>query len=93
MPYDSNKEVYYKTYKIIQNEQTVLDIKIEVKSKDTYDAYKWDSRNGLVLAKLSNTETWVSIPFITEKGAIGAIPPSAFTTENILSMEYDYWYC
>jgi hypothetical protein len=85
-----------KTYKIKQkNEEgqdvVVFDITVIVDNPNNFDDYVWDSKTGQVLARLGNGP-WECVPFTTTTQFVGALEPKEFTTENILSMEYDYLY-
>lgn len=90
-----------KTYSIKQTnnlgvEKTILEITIE-QSDDAngikYEDIQWDSKTGLVTAKVieNNVEKGrQAIPFVGK--SIGKIQPGPFTADEITDIQYSYWY-
>lgn len=79
-----------KTFKIFQREQEVMSITITVPDNTTYDDIQWDSKTGLVTAKVNGASNRTLIPFTGV--SLGALEPEPYTTENITSMKHHYWY-
>ena len=78
-----------KTYKITQNDVTVLSITIDDPG-GVYRDIQWDSRTGLVTAVIGTNSERIPIPYTGN--ACGKLSPEAFTATNIYAMDYNYWY-
>lgn len=79
-----------KTYAIKQNGKTVLAITITEPEGVSYTEIQWDSKTGLVTAKVNGKTAREPIPY-TGKGC-GCIEPGPFEGENIYAIDYNYWY-
>lgn len=80
-----------RTYNIIQDGEVVLSITLSVEDGAAYYDIQWDSKTGLVTAKLQPTdEKRVPIPFVGK--SVGKINPAPFSTENIQEIKYNYVY-
>jgi hypothetical protein len=84
-----------KTYLVKQNEKTVYSITITdpTASEDkttipTYSEIQWDSKTGMVTAKVNGART--AIPYIGK--SYGTLQPAPFEVENIYAIEYNYCY-
>jgi hypothetical protein len=54
-----------------------------------YSNIVWDSRTGLVTAKVNGSDP-EPIPYTGE--ALGKLKPGQFVANNITTMDYNYWY-
>ena len=83
-----------KTYsiKIHGSEDPILKIEIEQPNDVEYTDIQWDSRTGLVTAKVNNSEARKAIQYTGN--SLGAIPPdpNGFTAENVTGISFRYWY-
>jgi hypothetical protein len=80
-----------KTYNIIQNGIPILSITIDQPTGVEYSDMQWDSRTGLVTAKINGGER-KAIQYTGN--SLGAIPPdpNGFTAENVTGISFRYWY-
>ena len=68
-----------------------MSITLSVEDETAYYDIQWDSKTGLVTAKLQPTsQERVPIPF--QGKSVGKINPGPFSTENIQEIKYNYVY-
>lgn len=84
-----------KTYLVKQNGETVYSITItdptasaNENTISTYSEIQWDSKTGMVTAKVNGVRT--PIPYVGK--SYGTLQPAPFEVENIYAMDYNYWY-
>jgi hypothetical protein len=81
-----------KTYifTIKQLDRPDLHIEIDVPDGTIYHDVEWDSKTGLVTAKVNESLNRTVIPY--RGNGCGKLEPEAFEAEGILDMKYNYWY-
>lgn len=84
-----------KTYLVKQNGETVYSVTItdptasaDKTTTPTYSEIQWDSKTGMVTAKVKGVRT--PIPYIGK--SYGTLQPAPFEVENIYAIEYNYQY-
>lgn len=67
----------------------VMKITITEPAGVVYSNIEWDSRTGIVTARVNGSER-TPIPYTGV--ALGKLKPGPFVATNIVKMEYNYWY-
>lgn len=77
-----------KTYIIRQNNKKVFEFTVVIPESGTYTDFQWDSKTGLVTALYNGSR----IPVETIGITTGTLEPMEFDAQNVVSMDYNYWY-